>query len=97
MECIYLFSKGCDEYLQSYCTFGRISALKSVPVLVLDPSGLEPGTEPVLIISNSYELQTGPEGTGSIRSLPVLRPVLIGSEPDLVPPVIIVCVPTVNY
>jgi hypothetical protein len=62
-----------------------ISALKSGPVPVLDPSGLEPGTEPVLIILKSYRPQTGPEGTGSIRSLPVLRPVLIGSELDLVP------------
>jgi len=62
-----------------------VSALKSGPVPVLDPSGLEPGTEPVLLILKISRLQTGPDQTGPIRSLPVLRPVPIGLEPDLVP------------
>ena len=61
----------------------RSSALKSGLVPVLDPSGFEPETEPVLFILRINGLQTGPNRTGQIR--PVLRLVPIGLEPDPVP------------
>jgi hypothetical protein len=63
----------------------EVSALKSGPVPVLDPFGLEPRTEPVLIITKIHEPWTGLLRTGPHWSFPVLRPVTTGSEPDLVP------------
>ena len=58
-----LFSQFIAELLT------KISALKFGLVPVLNPSGLEPGTKPVLILLFSYRPGTGPVKTGPPQSL----------------------------